>query len=65
MPGLRAGRPVRWLDIEEAICLREARHDRAYHLAQRRIACRLRYAVGDLFLEVYRRGLAFEFVEAG
>ena len=29
-------------------------HDRAYHLAQRRITYRLRYALGDLFLGVYR-----------
>ena len=33
-------------------------HDRPYHLAQRRITYRLRYALGDLFLGAYQRGLA-------
>lgn len=30
-------------------------HDRAHHLAERRITYRLRYALGDLFLGPYRR----------
>ena len=33
-------------------------HDRPYHLAQRWITYRLRYALGDLFLGRYRRDLA-------
>ena len=33
-------------------------HDRSYHLAQRWITYRLRYAIGDLFLGLYQRGLA-------
>jgi hypothetical protein len=33
-------------------------HDRPYHLAQRWITYRLRYAIGDLFLGLYQRGLA-------
>ena len=33
-------------------------HDRSYHLAQRWITYRLRYAIGDLFLGVYQRGFA-------
>jgi hypothetical protein len=31
-------------------------HDRPHHLAQRWITCRLRYALGDLFLGLYQRG---------
>jgi hypothetical protein len=31
-------------------------HDRPYHLAQRWITYRLRYAAGDLFLGMYRHG---------
>ena len=34
-------------------------HDRPYHLAQRWITYRLRYALGDLFLGRYQRGSAF------
>jgi hypothetical protein len=33
-------------------------HDRSYHLAQRWITYRLRYAIGDLFLGLYQRGFA-------
>ena len=33
-------------------------HDRPYHLAQRWITYRLRYAIGDLFLGLYQRGFA-------
>lgn len=31
-------------------------HDRSYHLAQRWITYRLRYALGDIFLGPYRSG---------
>lgn len=33
-------------------------HDRPHHLTQRWVTYRLRYALGDLFLGVYHRGLA-------
>ncbi|HTR16169.1 MAG TPA: hypothetical protein VMI52_03950 [Acetobacteraceae bacterium] len=39
-------------------------HDRAYHLMQRRITYRLRYAVGDLFLGPYRPGLLPDHTES-
>jgi 5-methylcytosine-specific restriction endonuclease McrA len=53
----------RWCNLK-CLCQRcHLMHDRAYHLAQRRITYRLRYALGDLFLGVYKR--EFEPLNAG
>lgn len=54
----------RWRNLK-SLCQRcHLIHDRAYHLAQRRVTCRLRYAVGDLFLGLYSRGVVFKLLEA-
>ena len=48
----------RWRNLR-SLCQRcHMLHDRSYHLAQRWITYRLRYAIGDLFLGLYQRGLA-------
>ena len=55
----------RWRNLK-SLCQRcHLVHDRAHHLAQRRITYRLRYAIGDLFLGYYRRELVVETKEPG
>jgi hypothetical protein len=46
-----------------ALCQRcHMLHDRPHHLAQRWITYRLRYAIGDLFLGIYKTGIFPRFV---
>ena len=48
----------RWRNLR-SFCQRcRMLHDRSYHLAQRLITYRLRYAIGDLFVGLYQRKLA-------
>ena len=47
-----------WRNLR-SLCQRcHIQHDRPYHLVQRWITYRVRYAVGDLFLAQYQHGLA-------